>query len=218
MGWVPRPRSRASTPPILSRVSKLFGSTRLASWTMVDHGEAVGTGSMSIMILKISIRCRLESIRCCARSVIGQVIKVRNEDVCAGQATAQKIALSRKSPSHRSVTIYLSACWQSTHQRSALILSSPTSDNLNLLQCPSNPLFLHLNQNLLEKQGYKYHYHPGIPDRALPRRSSVEVENERVAKAQAMAARQVKKRWNIRRAVEFKSTDMTNESIADATP
>jgi len=60
--------------------------------------------------------------------------------------------------------------------------------------------------------------HPGIPDRAPPRRTSVEVENERAAKARATAAQQEKKRQNIRRAAEFEHADMGNEPIADATP
>ena len=60
--------------------------------------------------------------------------------------------------------------------------------------------------------------HPGIPDRAPPRRTSVEVESERAAKAQATAARQEKKRQNIRRTAEFETADMANEDFVDATP
>ena len=39
--------------------------------------------------------------------------------------------------------------------------------------------------------------HPGVPDQAQPRRTSVEVENERAAKAQKKVAEQEKKRQNI---------------------
>jgi hypothetical protein len=60
--------------------------------------------------------------------------------------------------------------------------------------------------------------HPGVPDRAQPRRTSVEVENERAAKAQKKAAEQEKKKQNIRRAAEFEDADMANEGVIDATP
>ena len=60
--------------------------------------------------------------------------------------------------------------------------------------------------------------HPGVPDQALPRRTSAEVENEREVKAQAAAARQEKKRQSIRLAAEFEDAAMANEDIVDATP
>jgi hypothetical protein len=60
--------------------------------------------------------------------------------------------------------------------------------------------------------------HPGIPDRAPARRSSVEVENERAAKARAKETRQDKYRQAIRHAAEFEKADMVNEDRVDATP
>lgn len=60
--------------------------------------------------------------------------------------------------------------------------------------------------------------HPGIPDRAPPRRSSVEVENERAAKAQAKAAKAEDWTRKIMRAAEFQHTDLANEDMFDATP
>jgi hypothetical protein len=60
--------------------------------------------------------------------------------------------------------------------------------------------------------------HPGLPDRALPRRASADVENERAAKAQATAARQEKKRQSILRTAEFENADIVNEDLVDATP
>ena len=92
---------------------------------MVDHGEAVGPGSMSIMSLKILIRCHLESIRCCARSVIGQVIKVRNEDMC-GTGDSSKNCTKSKVP------VCLSALLANTNDASSFLhsssLLSPTPD------------------------------------------------------------------------------------------
>jgi len=139
----------------------------------------------------------LESIRCCARSVIGQVIKARNEDVCRTSDSSKNCTKSK-------VPVCLSAHgWQTTRQNDASPFlrssslqspSSPTPDNLNLLQCPSNPLFHHLKSKICTKNKSS---HPGIPDRAPSRRTSVEVENECAAKAQAMVTRQEKKRRNI---------------------
>jgi hypothetical protein len=60
--------------------------------------------------------------------------------------------------------------------------------------------------------------YPGNPDRALPRRTSVEVENERAAKAQATAAWLEKKRRILRRAAVFEDADTANEDIVDTTP
>jgi hypothetical protein len=62
------------------------------------------------------------------------------------------------------------------------------------------------------------HAHPGIPDRAPPRRTSVEVENERAAKAQAQAAQHEENRRYIRRAAAFEDTDLANEDTVDASP
>ena len=60
--------------------------------------------------------------------------------------------------------------------------------------------------------------YPRIPDRALPPRTSVEVENERAAKAQATAAWLEKKRRILRRAAVFEDASTANEDIVDATP
>jgi hypothetical protein len=60
--------------------------------------------------------------------------------------------------------------------------------------------------------------HPGLPDRAPPRRTSVEVENERAEKSHAKAAQLEEKRRIIRRTAEFEHADMSREDTVDATP
>jgi len=60
--------------------------------------------------------------------------------------------------------------------------------------------------------------HPGNADRAPPRRTSVEVENDRARKAQAEAARQEEKLRKIRHTAEFEHADIAHEDVVDATP
>jgi hypothetical protein len=61
--------------------------------------------------------------------------------------------------------------------------------------------------------------HPGYVDKVIPtRRSGVEVQKTRTAKAQAKAAREEAKKNSINRTAEFELADIAKENLADATP
>lgn len=70
----------------------------------------------------------------------------------------------------------------------------------------------------METRAKNKQVHPGAALAPTPRRSSAEVQQERVAKAQAKAAQEAQKRENIQRAAEFEHADMANEDVVDATP
>ncbi len=59
--------------------------------------------------------------------------------------------------------------------------------------------------------------HPGNLIKST-RRTKAEIEEERVAKAQAIAARTEAKQQHINRTVAFEHADMANEDIVNATP
>ena len=60
--------------------------------------------------------------------------------------------------------------------------------------------------------------HPGNCDRAPPRCTPAEVENERAAKAQAKEAQYEERKRLIRRTANFERSDLANEDTVDATP
>src|SRR3981081_1226864 len=101
--------------------------------------------------------------------------------MCVGQVAAQKFAKSK-------VAVFVcQLCWQNichTFLRSTSVLPNPptTSKPVTMPKNPPAP------PSQIKTRSKNKHTHPGVPDRAPPRRTSVEVENERAVKAQAKAA------------------------------
>lgn len=60
--------------------------------------------------------------------------------------------------------------------------------------------------------------HPGLAVRAMPRRTTAEVQQDRATKAQAKAAREEEKRQSINRTAAFEHEAIANEDVVDATP
>jgi len=125
-----------------------------------------------------------------------------------GNVLLQKSAKS-KSPSFVSF-FFLDIC----HSPSYVHPPQPqkTSTSVTMPKGPTLP------QSPIKTRSKNKNTHPGIPDQAPPRRSSVEVENERVEKTRAQEVQKEEWKQKIRRAAEFQYIDKANEEIADATP
>jgi hypothetical protein len=73
-------------------------------------------------------------------------------------------------------------------------------------------------QHHIETQLSNKSAHPGLAIKAKQCQTMAEVQQEHKAKAQAKAAQEETKQWNINHAAEFEHAEMVNEDIIDATP
>src|SRR3981081_3439467 len=127
---------------------------------------------MRIVSLKISIRCHSENVQ--------EVVSVKQG--CVWGRWRLKNSLSRKSPC--SFVSFVGKIFVTPF--CAQPPSSPTPRQTSKpVTMPKNPP---APPSQIKTRSKNKHTHPGVPDRAPPRQTSVEVENVRAVKAQAKAA------------------------------